>query len=47
MGLTGGRGRESTVPYYRTINERVRECLGGPYSAHVALCAVDLALRET
>ena len=29
LGLLGGMSWESTVPYYRIINETVRERLGG------------------
>ncbi len=43
IGLIGGMSWESTVPYYRTINERVRERLGGLHSARVALYSVDFA----
>lgn len=43
IGLIGGMSWESTVPYYRTINERVRDRLGGLHSARVALYSVDFA----
>jgi aspartate racemase len=43
IGLIGGMSWESTVPYYRTINERVRQRLGGLHSARVALYSVDFA----
>jgi aspartate racemase len=43
IGLIGGMSWESTVPYYRTINERVRERRGGLHSARVALYSVDFA----
>ncbi|MHB8800855.1 MAG: aspartate/glutamate racemase family protein [Thermoanaerobaculia bacterium] len=43
IGLIGGMSWESTVPYYRTINERVKERLGGLHSARVALYSVDFA----
>jgi hypothetical protein len=38
IGLIGGMGWESTVPYYRTINETVRERLGGLHSAKAVCC---------
>ena len=33
IGLLGGMSWESTVPYYREINEAVRDALGGLHSA--------------
>lgn len=41
IGLIGGMSWESTVPYYRLINEAVRECLGGLHSAKIILYSVD------
>jgi aspartate racemase len=41
IGLLGGMSWESTVPYYRTINETVREALGGLHSARIVLYSVD------
>jgi len=41
IGLIGGMSWESTVPYYRTINERVKERLGGLHSAELILYSVD------
>ena len=41
IGLIGGMSWESTVPYYREINELVRLRLGGLRSARVALYSVD------
>ncbi|WUR14859.1 aspartate/glutamate racemase family protein [[Empedobacter] haloabium] len=41
IGLIGGMSWESTVPYYRQINETVREQLGGLHSAKIALVSVD------
>jgi len=41
IGLIGGMSWESTIPYYRIINERVRACLGGLHSAKVVLYSVD------
>ncbi len=43
IGLIGGMSWESTVPYYREINELVRLRLGGLRSARVALYSVDFA----
>jgi aspartate racemase len=41
IGLIGGMSWESTVPYYRQINETVKERLGGLHSARVILYSVD------
>ena len=41
IGLLGGMSWESTVPYYRVINQRVKESLGGLHSARVILYSVD------
>ncbi|MBI5591021.1 MAG: aspartate/glutamate racemase family protein [Deltaproteobacteria bacterium] len=41
IGLIGGMSWESTVPYYRLINETIRERLGGLHSAKVVLYSVD------
>jgi len=41
IGLIGGMSWESTVPYYRVINETVRAKLGGLHSAKVILYSVD------
>lgn len=41
IGLIGGMSWESTVPYYRLINETVREWLGGLHSARVIVFSVD------
>lgn len=41
MGLIGGMSWESTLPYYRIINETVRERLGGLHSARLLLYSVD------
>jgi aspartate racemase len=41
IGLIGGMSWESTVPYYRQINEAVKERLGGLHSAKVVLYSVD------
>lgn len=41
IGLIGGMSWESTLPYYRLINEAVREQLGGLHSARIVLYSVD------
>ncbi len=41
IGLLGGMSWESTVPYYRQINETIRERLGGLHSAKIILYSVD------
>ena len=41
IGLIGGMSWESTVPYYRQVNQRVKERLGGLHSAKVILYSVD------
>lgn len=46
VGLIGGMSWESTLPYYRLINERVRERLGGLHSAKLLLYSVDFAEVE-
>ena len=41
VGLIGGMSWESTVPYYRHINEVVAARLGGLHSARILLHSVD------
>lgn len=41
IGLLGGMSWESTIPYYRQINERIKERLGGLHSARIVLYSVD------
>ncbi len=41
IGLIGGMSWESTIPYYRIINEAVKERLGGLHSAKLVLHSVD------
>ena len=41
IGLIGGMSWESTIPYYRQINESVKERLGGLHSAKLVLYSVD------
>jgi aspartate racemase len=41
IGLIGGMSWESTVTYYRQINETIKEMLGGLHSAKIILFSVD------
>lgn len=41
IGLLGGMSWESTVGYYRAINEGVKHTLGGLHSAKIAMYSVD------
>jgi aspartate racemase len=41
IGLIGGMSWESTVPYYRQINEEIKQRLGGLHSAKIILYSVD------
>lgn len=41
IGLIGGMSWESTVPYYREINETIKARLGGLHSAKLILYSVD------
>ncbi len=41
IGLIGGMSWESTVPYYRQINETIRQRLGGLHSARLVLYSLD------
>ncbi|WP_417665442.1 aspartate/glutamate racemase family protein [Pseudidiomarina sp.] len=46
IGLIGGMSWESTQTYYRLINQKVREQLGGLHSAKLILYSVDFAEIE-
>lgn len=46
IGLIGGMSWESTVPYYTTINQTIREHLGGLHSAKIVLYSVEFAEIE-
>ncbi|MBL8300027.1 MAG: aspartate/glutamate racemase family protein [Rhodanobacteraceae bacterium] len=46
LGLLGGMSWESTIPYYRIINQQVRDRLGGLHSARLVLYSVDFAVIE-
>jgi aspartate racemase len=41
VGLLGGMSWESSVGYYRAINEGVKDSLGGLHSAKIAMNSVD------
>lgn len=41
IGLIGGMSWESTIPYYRQINEVIKERLGGLHSAKIILYSVN------
>ena len=41
VGLLGGMSWESTVGYYRAINEGIKKALGGFHSAKIVLYSVD------
>ena len=46
IGLIGGMSWESTQTYYRLINQKVRDQLGGFHSARLVLYSVDFAEIE-
>ena len=46
IGLIGGMSWESTVTYYKIINETVKERLGGFHSGKILLYSVDFAEIE-
>lgn len=41
IGLLGGMSWESTIPYYKIINEEIRNRLGGLHSAKIILFSVE------
>lgn len=47
MGLIGGMSWESSIEYYRIINETVKERLGGLHSCKSLMYSVDFAEIET
>lgn len=47
IGLIGGMSWESSIEYYRIINETVRAKLGGLHSAKSVMVSVDFAEIET
>jgi aspartate racemase len=46
IGLIGGMSAESSIEYYRIINETLREKLGGLHSAKSVMVSVDFAEIE-
>lgn len=46
IGLLGGMSWESTVEYYRIINERIRDRMGGLHSARIVIHSFDFAEIE-
>ncbi|WP_449553923.1 aspartate/glutamate racemase [Lelliottia amnigena] len=46
IGLIGGMSWESTIPYYRLINEGIKQRLGGLHSASLLLHSVDFHVIE-
>lgn len=46
IGLLGGMSWESSIEYYRIVNQAVREQLGGLHSAQSVLYSVDFAPVE-
>jgi aspartate racemase len=46
IGLLGGMSWQSTVHYYRIINEEVAARLGGLHSAKIVLSSIDFAGME-
>lgn len=46
IGLLGGMSWESSLEYYRAINQGVKQALGGFHSAKVVLYSVDFAEIE-
>ena len=41
IGMIGGMSWESTIPYYRIVNEEIRNKLGGLHSAKIILFSVE------
>ena len=46
IGLIGGMSWQSTIPYYRLINESVSRTLGGFHSAKILIWSIDFADLE-
>ncbi|NQU03634.1 MAG: amino acid racemase, partial [Syntrophaceae bacterium] len=46
IGLIGGMSWESTLEYYRIINESIKERLGGLHSARIVMYSVEFAEIE-
>jgi aspartate racemase len=47
IGMIGGMSWESSIEYYRIVNETVKERLGGLHSAKSVMYSVDFAEIET
>jgi aspartate racemase len=47
IGMIGGMSWESSIEYYRIVNETVKEKLGGLHSAKSVMYSVDFAEIET
>ena len=47
IGMIGGMSWESSIEYYRIINQTVKEMLGGLHSAKSLMYSVDFAKIET
>ncbi len=47
IGLIGGMSWESSIEYYRLVNELVRQRLGGLHSAECVMYSVDFAAIES
>lgn len=47
IGLIGGMSWESSIEYYRILNETVKDRLGGLHSARCVMFSVDFAEIET
>ena len=46
IGLLGGMSWESSIEYYRIINQEVRTALGGVHSARIVMVSLDFAEIE-
>ena len=46
IGLIGGMSWESSAQYYRIVNEKIRDALGGLHSARILMVSVDFAPIE-
>ena len=46
IGLLGGMSWESTAHYYRLLNQRINEKMGGLHSAKIAMVSVDFQPLE-
>lgn len=46
IGLIGGTSWQSTLEYYRLINQQVAEKLGGHHSAKIAMFSIDFSEAE-